>query len=492
MRERNRVFFTMFRQSGNFYIRRANVYLMSLREEAQTAAREILSHDDVTVISHIDADGICGEAILSQCIARAEITVRSVFVRQLEPLTMRQIPDDDSFKVFCDLGAGQQNLLLEKGLTEDEVLIVDHHVSQPCEREYAQINSHPHGFTKLSAAGVAYLVAIEMDRDNVDLSKLAVVGNIGDMMAREDCGLVGPAREIAREGAEHGFLEIRSRDLNAYGTSTRPLHLCLAYNDDPFIPGISNTPTGALRFLQKLGIPLKAGEGRWRVWEEMSYEDKKKVTSALVQQLIACGEPIDRLFSESYLFPLEYERTPLRNAQEFSTLLNACGRWAKPYVGSAICKGDRGVSYREAEHMLNNHRSVIRQLLEYILENGVSELSHLQFIHVGDRFPDTVVGIGAGMALSKLNMEKPILIMVKLPEDPELTKVSMRTTERVVSRGIDLQTALATASAEVGGAGGGHKIAAGAYIPGESEEVFVNRVNQLLREQHGSKGPDNR
>ena len=142
--------------------------------------------------------------------------------------------------------------------------------------------------------------------------------------------------------------------------------------------------------------------------------------------------------------------------------------------------------------MLNNHRSVIRQLLEYILENGVSELSHLQFIHVGDRYPDTVVGIGAGMALSKLNMEKPILIMVKLPEDPELTKVSMRTTERVVSRGIDLQTALATASAEVGGAGGGHKIAAGAYIPGESEEVFVNRVNQLLREQHGSKGPDNR
>ena len=95
------------------------------------------------------------------------------------------------------------------------------------------------------------------------------------------------------------------------------------------------------------------------------------------------------------------------------------------------------------------------------------------------------------MALSKLNMEKPILIMVKLPEDPDLTKVSMRTTERVVSRGTDLQTALATASAEVGGAGGGHKIAAGAYIPGEFEEVFVNRVNELLGQQHGATGPGN-
>lgn len=465
--------------------------LMGLQEEARTAADEILAHDDVTVISHIDADGICGEAVLFQCIARAGIKVRSVFVRQLEPLTIRQVPDDDSFKVFCDLGAGQQNLLLEKGLSTEEVLIVDHHVSQPCECEYAQINSLPHGFSKLSAAGVAYLIATEMDGDNVDLSRLAVVGNIGDMMAREDCGLVGPARDIAREGAERGFLEIRSRDLNAYGTSTRPLHLCLAYNDDPFIPGISNNTAGALRFLQRLGLPLKAAQGRWRVWEEMSSAEKRTVTSALIQQLIACGEPVDRLFSESYLFPAEYERTPLRNAQEFSTLLNACGRWAKPAVGSAICKGDRGVSYREAEHMLNNHRSVIRGLLEYILEKGVRELSHLQYIHVGDRYPDTIVGIGAGMALSKLNMEKPILIMVKLPEDPDLTKVSMRTTERVVSRGTDLQTALATASAEVGGAGGGHKIAAGAYIPGEFEEVFVNRVNELLRQQHGATGPGN-
>ncbi|HUU75239.1 MAG TPA: DHH family phosphoesterase [Methanoregulaceae archaeon] len=457
---------------------------MGLGEEVRAAAKEILSHDDVTVISHIDADGICGEAILVQAISRAEIKVKSVFVRQLEPLTMRRVPEDNSYKIFCDLGAGQQNLLEERKLSEEEVLIVDHHVSQPCGREYFQVNCLPHGYNKMSAAGVAYLIAREMDSANVDLSSLAVVGNVGDMMAREDCGLVGPAREIAEEGAEHGCLKIRTRDLNAYGTSTRPLHVCLAYNDDPFIPGISNNISGALRFLKNLGIQLKVGQGRWRVWEEMPDEDRRTVISALVQQLIACGEPVQRIFSESYLFPAEYERTPLRNAQEFATLLNACGRWSKPGVGSTICRGDRGAAYREAEHMLKNHRAIIRDLLEYILDSGVIELSHLQYIHVGDRYPDTVVGIGAGMALSKLDMNKPILIMVVQPEDPDLTKVSMRTTERVVTRGIDLQLALTTASAELGGAGGGHKIAAGAYVPKESEEVFVHRVNQLLAEQY--------
>ena len=465
---------------------------MSLCDDARSAAREILSHDEVTVISHIDADGIAGEAILAEALSRAGIIHRSVFVRQLEPMTMRQVPEDTTFKIFCDLGAGQQNLLEERGLRDDEVLIVDHHVSQPAGRAYQQVNCLDHGFSKMSAAGVAFIIAMEMDPGNVDLSRLAVVGNVGDMMAREDCGLVGPARDIALQGASAGCIEVVSRDLNCYGTSTRPLHVCLAYNDDPFIPGITNNVNGALRFLQRLGIELQTPEKRWRVWEELSPQDKRLVTSSLVQQIISCGERADRLFAESYLFPDEAARTPLRNAQEFATLLNACGRWTRAFVGSSICRGDRGGAYREAEHMLNNHRAVIRELLEYILTTGVRELSHIQWIHVGNRYPDTIVGIGAGMALSRLNMEKPILVMVEQPEDPGLTKVSMRTTERAIGRGIDLQLALTTASAEVGGAGGGHRIAAGAFVPKESEEHFVDRVNQLIAGQLCTEGQGNR
>jgi single-stranded-DNA-specific exonuclease len=476
---------------ARFFFWLANYLMMGFAEDIRGAAKELLSHDEVTVISHIDADGITGEAILAQALARAEIRVESVFIRQLEPLTLHRIPEDQSFKVFCDLGSGQQNLLEEKGLREDEVLILDHHVSQSCGKDYPQVNCLPYGYTKLSAAGVAYLVAREMDRGNVDLSRLAVVGNVGDMMAREDCGLIGPAADIAREGAEHGHIEIVKRDLNCYGTSTRPVHVCLAYNDDPYIPGISNNPQGALRFLQNLGMPIQTDAKRWRVWEELTLDEKRTIASMLIQHLVSRGEPVKRLFSETYLFPDETARTPLRNAQEYATLLNACGRWSRPRVGGMICRGDRGESYRQAEHMLSNHRAVIRDLLSYILDTGVKELSSLQYIHVGDRYPDTIVGIGAGMALSKLNMGKPIMIMVEQPEDPLITKVSMRTNERTVARGIDLQMALTTASAEVGGAGGGHRIAAGAFIPKISEEEFVHRVNQLLGEQFASAGKDN-
>ncbi|HZD43394.1 MAG TPA: DHHA1 domain-containing protein, partial [Methanomicrobiales archaeon] len=177
---------------------------------------------------------------------------------------------------------------------------------------------------------------------------------------------------------------------------------------------------------------------------------------------------------------------------EFATLLNACGRWAKPAVGSAICKGNRGDAYRDAEYMLTHHRTIIRELLEYILDNGVKELPHIQFIHVKNLFPDTIIGIGAGMALSRLNWKKPILIMCEMPEDAAITKVSMRTTEDIVARGVDLQAALIAASTACKGAAGGHRIAAGAYIPKEAEEEFVVYVDRLIGEQHAKAGTHNR
>ena len=466
---------------------------MGFCDDVKAAAEQIAQASDITIISHIDADGIACEAILSQAISRQEIRVKSVFVRQLEPLTMPQVPNDDSFKIFSDLGAGQQNLMMERGLSEKEVLIVDHHISQPCEREYTQVNCLPYGHTRMSAAGVSYLIAKQLDNSNIDLAKLAIVGNVGDMMAREKCGLVGPARDIiVEDGVRHQSVEVHKKDLNCYGTATRPIHLSLAYNDDPFVKGISNNQEGARQFLKRLGIRDKTPDGRWRVWEELDREEKRTIISALAEQLIAHGEKVDRLFAETYGFPDELPRTPMRNAQEYATLLNACGRWAKPAIGGAILRGDRGQAYRDAEHMLNNHRAIIRNLLQFIIDTGVKELENLQWLHVGGRYPDTIVGIGAGMALSKLNPAKPILIMCEVPEDKNLTKCSMRTNERVVAQGIDLQQALNEASTEYGGGGGGHKIAAGAYIPKTAEQEFVNRVNRILGEQFATAGSGNR
>ncbi len=461
---------------------------MGVMEDVSEAVARIQSSEKITVISHIDADGIASASIMLQAITREHIPVTPVFIRQLEPLTITHIPRDSSLKLFTDLGSSQQTLLEEAGFSEDEVVILDHHIPQPGEKGilYFQMNAQFYGpdYLKCSAAGICYLVARWMNNANVDLSKLAVVGNVGDMMARENGRLCGISRWIAEEGERNGYVQIRY-GINCYGLSTRAMHLSLSNCDDPMIPGISGKPAAAVALLIRLGIyPSKSSA---RTFEELDDNEIKRLSSAVAEQMIANGEPVDRLFAEHYFFPDELEKTPLRNASEYATMLNACGRWNKPAIGAAICTGDRGVHYREAEHMLRHHRSIIRKLCEYILDTGVEELSAIQIINTGDRYPDTVVGIGAGMALSKLNPTKPILVICTVSDEPDLLKVSMRTNEHCVRRGVNLQEALCKSAAEFGGGGGGHNIAAGAYIPKGCEHDFTRRVNELIEEQFGSR-----
>ncbi|MDD1724117.1 MAG: DHH family phosphoesterase [Methanospirillum sp.] len=467
---------------------------MSFEEDIRAASDVIRDSEEVTIISHIDADGISSEAILALALSREGIRVTTRFVRQIDPLTLDQIPSDSSLKIFSDFGSGQQEMLKEKGLDPGRTIILDHHVSQPAESgdggDFIEVNCLKHGFEKMSAAGVSYFLALDLDSVNTDLAKLALIGNIGDMMDREHLRLIGPARDILRDGIREGSVELWEHDLNIYGISTRPLPQSVAYSDDLDIPGVSRDPDGAARFLERIGISPLSGN-RWPVWEDLSFDQKQAVSSAIIEQMVAHGKDTARLFSDHYLFPGEdRHQASLRNASEFATLLNSCGRWQRPELGGAICRGDRVVAYREAEQMLRNHRSKIREVMLYITDTGVTELSHLLYIHVGGRFPDTIVGIGAGMALSRLNPEKPILIMCEDSLDPSMTKISMRTRPEVVSRGVDLQQALARAcELHEGCSGGGHRIAAGAFIPHELEHAFIEDVNRIIAQQYAETCP---
>jgi RecJ-like exonuclease len=86
-------------------------------------------------------------------------------------------------------------------------------------------------------------------------------------------------------------------------------------------------------------------------------------------------------------------------------------------------------------------------MLNYIIATGVTELDSLQFYHVGARFSGHDRRHRGGMALSKLNSAKPILIMCTVPEDENLTKVSIADNGTGRGGGIDLQKAISEASA---------------------------------------------
>jgi len=81
------------------------------------------------------------------------------------------------------------------------------------------------------------------------------------------------------------------------------------------------------------------------------------------------------------------------------------------------------------------------------------------------------VGIVAGMSSSFVtNRQLPIIAFA---DSNGGVKVSSRGNQDLLRKGLNLGSAISEAAKAVGGAGGGHDIAAGAFIPREAMSEFL-------------------
>ena len=298
--------------------------------------------------------------------------------------------------------------------------------------------------------------------------------------------LVGANRNIVEEGVAAGVLA-EGTDLAFYGKQTRPLPKLLEYASEVRIPGISNDEAGAISFLDGLDVDLREG-GDWRRWVDLSDDEQQTVASALVQHALKRGVPankVDQLVGTTYTLEAEPPGTELRDASEFSTLLNATARYERADVGLGVCLGDREGALDRARRLLQNHRRNLSDGLQQVKSKGVTTADHVQYFDAGDDIRETIVGIVAGMALGVdgVDPDRPIIAFAR--KNDEETKVSARGTARLVGQGLDLSVVMREASQSVGGDGGGHDVAAGATVPAGEEEAFVDAADELVGEQLG-------
>lgn len=468
-----------------------------MRKRAQAIAAEVMQAPEVEVFCHIDTDGITGGSIVSEALERAGIEHRVNFLRRLDEEALRKIKNSNPpLAWFVDFGAGQLHLM--EGL---RAVITDHHIPTKAEisrhrrgditayaessTEIFMLNPHEHGLgsDSVSGAGCAYLLAREMSKMNEDLAAIAVVGAVGDVQDREHRRLEGVNREIVHDGQAAEVLNVQT-DLRFFGRETRPLHKLLEYASDPFLPRLSGNEEASIAFCLELGVELKSEE-RWRAWRDLGISEKRLLLSELVRLMLSRGfsyREVHRLIGEVYILSKETEGTPLRDAKEFATLVNACGRYDQAEVAYRVCRGDREEWLKKAMSLLRNHRETIVESLGFISEIGIARMENLQYFHAADKIRDTVVGIAAGMALSNSEADRDLpLIAFAVAEDG--IKVSARASKELVDRGLDLSEIMRIASQSLGGQGGGHKIAAGATIPPGSEEEFLGIVNRMVAEQ---------
>jgi RecJ-like exonuclease len=470
----------------------------ALADRARRCARRLREAESVLLASHIDADGLTGAAVAATALERAEIPFETVFEKQLDADAVTEIAATDHGTVlFTDFGSGQCDVIAEHAAAGDFLpVIADHH--QPAETD-AGIECHLNpllegidGSSELSGAGAAYVLARALVGDGArDLAALAVVGAVGDRQ-KADGELVGANEGIVAEGVEAGVLDTGT-DLTLYGTQTRPLPELLEYADDIYIPGITGDGAGAVRFLRGLDADLRATEGEregaeWRRWADLTREEKRTVASGLLRYAADRGvspAKIDGLVGTTYTLPAEEPGTEVRDASEFSTLLNATARYERADVGLAVCLGDRAAGLAAARRLLRRHRRNLSEGIEWVESEGVTREAHVQWFHAGDEIRETIVGIVAGMAMGAEGIKRDVPIIAFADADDGEVKVSARGTPGLVRRGLDLAAVMGEAARAVGGDGGGHTVAAGATVPAGAEDAFVAEADRLVGEQLG-------
>jgi len=472
--------------------------------EAARIACRIRSATTVTVVSHIDADGISAASIASSALERAKIPHDVLFFKKLDEAAVDSLIklSSEALVWLTDLGSSHSSRL-----AGENFVITDHHHAS--ESDFAvdgssdqafflpfacryHLNPHLFGYSgdrDISGSGLAFLVSLGMDAENEDLVKLAIIGAIGDMQDSDMRRLTGLNAELAKFGATRGRIE-RRYDLRLFGTQTRPIQRLIEYCSDPMIPGLTGDGPACDDFLRSLKIPLSSENGAPTRWCDLNSGERRRIITSLSRKILEGGgieKDVERLMGEIYIFPEEEVGSPLREAREFATLLNSCGRNDMPELALEICKGDRGSALENAYSLLRTHRENISNAISFVRQMGVGTKGRVQHFHCADQVKDTIVGIIAGMLLGsgEIDPSRPVVgFAISKEEDGRFKiKASIRGSRHLVEMGLNLASAVKSAAESVSGVGGGHSVAAGATLPLGSEDKFLAALDAEISKQ---------
>lgn len=449
----------------------------SCLENAAKEFNKLDKNETIRIISHLDADGISACSIILKTLQKQNRNCIVTILNQLNKQNLRELArENNRVYVFTDLGSSQLSII-ESCFPEKKVFILDHHKPEEAKKA-VHVNPHIFGLSspdEISGAGVAYLFCKELDPET-DLAHLAVIGAIGDV--QEEHGFKGLNRQIMEEAVRQGKLQV-SNGLRLFGRQTRPLHKLLEYNFDFRIPGVSGSEEGSLRFLKEAGIEM-TGKNRWRRLVDLSDEELKRLTASIIIKRAGESKP-ESIIGPVYTLNEEEDGTILKDAKEFATLLNACGRLGRASLGIGACIGDRALKKKAIKHV-RDYRKAIAQAKGWYRENKqlIKKGGNYIIINAEDKVSSTLIGTLASIISKSGDYGNGVYVLALARERYGKTKISLRVAGKP---GTELVKIVQEVAKSVGGEAGGHPNAAGALIDSEKEEMFINEAIRIFEQE---------
>ena len=444
----------------------------NLRELSHAAAEYILSHPKtsrIRVVSHYDADGITAAFIVCKAVYRKGYDfhlslMRNPFIEGLE----RVKKEGNELTIFTDMGSGQiETIESFKG----KKIIVDHHqyIKKESGKDLLQINANlcgVNGSYEACGATLSYYVAKALDQKNEDLAPFALIGAMGDKQYIG--GLRGLNKEILEETVGKKMLD-KKTDIKLPGEN---IYEALYYSADPYYTNLSGREEEINKLLKKLKINPRTKT------RDLKKQEKKQLNSYLMLKLIKnnCEKNIiDTVIRERYWLKqlnIELER--------FADILDFCGKGGKRGLAFAVCQGDKE-ALAEALQNEREYKEKVLEKLKKLDEKGAEEKENFRFFYCEN---SSMAGVIAGVAINYIfDKEKPLVSIVCKNEE---LHISSRGNQYLVKKGLDLGAAMREISKKTGGHGGGHNIAAGATIPLNKKEEFLQQLDIILSKQFKS------
>jgi RecJ-like exonuclease len=445
--------------------------LLNRANEARDMLKKHIKEDNVVrIISHNDADGISAASVIANAIKEEGGQFHTTIVPRLKLEFVKELVKE-SYKlfVFSDMGSA---CLKHINRLKTDAIIADHHQPAKIEANANVIHVNPHlfgidGSKEISGAGAAYLTVRELGKNGKKhLAYFALIGAFGDMQCQN--GFLSVNKLILDDSLESKVLEIHE-DLKLVSKSQEPLYKSLAYTLNPGLTGLTGDLEGSMAFLEKIGLSYGIK------FTDLEGEER----DILKDELIKINPAI---FGDIYSIPKEIPQ--LRNLEEHAYLLDACGKNKKFGLGLGICLGEREEAMDVAFGLQRKYREQLIKGMEWIKREGSNNLDHFQYLYSEDKDLKRIMGTIAsiGISIELLPADKPILTLARMHND---IKISGRTTREMVEKGVNLGKALDDASHSFGGQGGGHDIAAGALIPYNQMDNFLNLFNDIIDHQLG-------
>lgn len=414
----------------------------------------------IQVISHHDTDGITSAAILTKALFRLGRQFSVKIVKQLEESTILELPQDKVI-IFLDL-ASNSFQYIEKLKTE--VYILDHHeINSQIPSNVTIINPHLFNEENISGAALSYLFSLELNEQNKDLSYLAIIGMVGDVM---DKNLGKIYNQILKDSKV-----VLKKGLTLY-PATRPLDKILEYSSDIFIPGVTGSSLGANKFLRDLGF--KRINGQYKSIIELSQEETSKLITAIS---LARSDSSDSSDIIGNIFLINFFNK-IEDARQISAMINACSRLGESGTAISFCLQNQNAKER-VDNIYTIYKQNIVKALDSLPNLKKIENKNYLIIHAEDKIKDTIIGTIASIISNSKEYEEGKAIIAMAYNDTKI-KVSARIVGKNGNNGKNIRQLLTSVIDEVGGEVGGHQFAAGCLIEKEKEEKFLQTLQKKL------------